>query len=208
MLTIWGRANSINVQKVMWCCHELGLAFERIDAGMQYGRTQDPAYLALNPNAKVPTIQDGDFSLWESNSIMRYLVLQYAPGSSLYPLAPRETGSVNKWLDWALGTMQPTERNVFWGLVRTPPAERDASAIAQAKSATTQLWQLVEGHLNGAPFLEGSAMTLADMALGAYARRWFMLVPESEADLPDVANWYRGLAARPAFGQAFTEPLT
>ena len=73
-LTIWGRANSVNVQKVLWCLRELDLAYRRIDAGMAFGKNREPEYLAINPNGRVPTLVDGDFVLWESNSIMRYLV--------------------------------------------------------------------------------------------------------------------------------------
>ncbi len=110
MITIWGRANSVNVQKVLWCCDELVLPYERIDAGMQFGRNNEPEYLAMNPNARVPTLVDGDFVLWESNSILRYLVMQYAPASPLYPPEPRQRASIDRWLDWSLSTLQPAER--------------------------------------------------------------------------------------------------
>ena len=63
-LTIWGRPNSVNVQKVLWCLHELDLAFERIDAGMQYGKNHEPNYLAMNPNGRIPTLVDGGYVLW------------------------------------------------------------------------------------------------------------------------------------------------
>ena len=101
-LTIWGRKNSVNVQKVLWCSHELELTHRRIDAGMQFGRNGDPEYLAMNPNGRVPTLVDGDFVLWESNSIMRYLVLAYGQGSPLYPARPKLRASVDRWLDWSL----------------------------------------------------------------------------------------------------------
>src|SRR5947209_5100230 len=125
MLTIWGRANSVNVQKVLWCCEELNLAYERIDAGLQYGRNHEPAYLAMNPMGRVPTLVDGDFVLWESNSIIRYLVMQYGGDGThetLYPPDPRSRASVDRWLDWTLSTLQPAERPVLWGYVRTPEA--------------------------------------------------------------------------------------
>jgi glutathione S-transferase len=104
-LTIWGRANSVNVQKVLWCLSELDLGYERIDAGMAFGRNNEPAYLAMNPNGRVPTLVDGDFVLWESNSIMRYLVLAYREGSPIYPKAPKGRASVDRWLDWTLSTL-------------------------------------------------------------------------------------------------------
>ena len=121
-LTIWGRANSVNVQKVLWCLTELGLAYERIDAGMSYGRTREAEYLAMNPNARIPTLVEGDFVLWESNSIMRYLCLAHGLGTPIYPEAPKQRASVDRWLDWTLSTVQPVDRPVFWGIVRTAPA--------------------------------------------------------------------------------------
>jgi glutathione S-transferase len=128
-LKIWGRANSVNVQKVLWCLRELDLAYQRIDAGMAFGRNHEPDYLAMNPNGRVPTLVDGDFVLWESNSIMRYLVTAYRAGSPVYPDAPKVRAGVDRWLDWTLSTLQPVDRPVFWALVRTPIEQRDMVAI-------------------------------------------------------------------------------
>ncbi len=123
MITIWGRANSVNVQKVLWCCDELVLPYERIDAGLQFGRNNEPDYLAMNPTGKIPTLVDDDFVLWESNSILRYLVLQYGESSLLYPSEPRLRSSIDRWLDWSLTTLQPTEKPVFWlSCVHPPPS--------------------------------------------------------------------------------------
>ena len=119
-IKIWGRSNSVNVQKVLWCLSELDLAHERIDAGMAFGRNHDPDYLAMNPNGRIPTLVDESFVLWESNSIMRYLVLAYGKGVSLYPEPPKVRAAVDRWLDWTLSTLQPVDRPVFWALVRTP----------------------------------------------------------------------------------------
>src|SRR3954464_13703053 len=118
-LPIWGRANSVNVQKVLWCLHELDLAYDRIDAGMECGKTNAPAYLARDPNGRVPTLVDGDFVLWESNSVMRYLCLAYGRHSPIYPQSPQARAGVDRWLDWTLSTLQPVDRPVFWALVRT-----------------------------------------------------------------------------------------
>lgn len=137
MLTIWGRANSVNVQKVLWCCEELGLAYDRIDAGLQFGRNTEPDYLAMNPTGRVPTLVDGDFVLWESNAIIRYLAMQYGPTSKLYPAEPKVRASADRWLDWSLSTLQPAERPVFWGYIRTNPADRDMAQLAAAAAKWT-----------------------------------------------------------------------
>ena len=207
-LQIWGRANSVNVQKVLWCCHELGLDYDRIDAGMQFGRTTDADYLAMNPNSRVPTLVHGDFVLWESNSIMRYLVLQFAPGSTLYPSSPQPRAAMERWLDWQLSTLQPAERIVFWGLVRTPLAERDMAALQKATDTAGSLWQMIDTHLADRSFLESGAFTLADISLGCYARRWFGVEGVNKPALPNLERWFAGLAPRDGFQRFLTQPLT
>jgi glutathione S-transferase len=207
-LQIWGRANSVNVQKVLWCCHELGIDYERVDAGMQFGRTQDPDYLAMNPNARVPTLVHGEFVLWESNAIMRYLVLQFDPGSALYPDAPQVRGGLERWLDWTLSTLQPAERPVFWGLVRTPPEQRDMAALQKATDAVAVLWQVLDAHFERRSFAEGEQFTLADIALGAYARRWFGVEGVRKPALPHLERWYGGLSQRSGFQRFVAPPLS
>jgi glutathione S-transferase len=208
MLTIWGRANSVNVQKVLWCCDELVLPYERIDAGMQFGRVTEPAYLAMNPTARIPTLVDGDFVLWESNSILRYLVMQYGSSSPLYPPEPQQRASIDRWLDWSLSTLQPAERPVFWAIVRTPAAERDAVKLTADLAAVTVLWKLVDTHLQGRFFLEGEKCTLADIVIGAYAKRWFGLDGIERPSLPNLERWYSRLATRTGFRKYVDFPLT
>jgi glutathione S-transferase len=208
MLTIWGRANSVNVQKVLWCCDELGLPFERIDAGLQFGRTGEPEYLAMNPNGKIPTLVDGDFVLWESNAILRYLALQYGGGSPLYPDEPKQRAGIDRWLDWSLSTLAPAERPVFQTLVRTPPAERDAAKLAADFAAAGKLWKLVDTYLQGRFFLEGDKFTLADLVIGAFARRWFGLEGVERPPLPNLERWYSRLATRAGFRHHVDVPLT
>lgn len=207
MLRIWGRANSVNVQKVLWCCAEINLQFERLDAGMQFGVNDEPAYLAMNPNGRVPTIQDGDFLLWESNAIIRYLVLQYAPTSPLYPAAPKDRAGVERWLDWVLTTLQPAERPVFWGYIRTAPGLRDNVALQAAVDAVTALWAMLDQQLADRTYLEAEQFTLADLVLGAYARRWFGIQEMTRPPMPNLERWYSTLQERDGF-QYVSPPLS
>ena len=207
-LRIWGRANSVNVQKVLWCLAELDLAYDRIDAGMQFGRNKDPDYLAMNPNGRVPTLVDGDFVLWESNSVMRYLALAYRPDSPIYPKAPKPRASVDRWLDWTLSTLQPVDRPVFWALVRTPVAERDMAAIQNDADAEAVVWRIAENYLAGSRFIAGDDFTLADIALGAYARRWFGVEGITKPKLPHLERWFAQFAGRPGFVQFIAPPMT
>jgi glutathione S-transferase len=207
-LTIWGRANSVNVQKVLWCLCELELAYERIDAGMAFGRNRERDYLAMNPNGRVPTLVDGDFVLWESNSIMRYLVLAYAPQSPLYPQAPKLRASVDRWLDWTLSTLQPVERPVFWALVRTPVEARDMAAIQKDADAAAVEWGIVDAELATRSFIAADHLTLADIALGAYARRWFGVEGIDKPGLPHLERWFAQFSDRPGFRQFVAPPLS
>jgi glutathione S-transferase len=207
-ITIWGRANSVNVQKVLWCLHELELTYERIDAGMAYGKNREAEYLAMNPNGRVPTLVDGDFVLWESNSIMRYFVLAYRPQSPLYPQAPRLRASADRWLDWTLSTLQPVDRPVFWALVRTPVGERDMARIQKDADAEAAQWDVVNAYLKMRRFITGDEFTLADIALGAYARRWFGVEGITKPTFPDLERWFAELSARPGFVRYVAPPMS
>ena len=207
-LKIWGRKNSVNVQKVLWCLSELDLGYERIDAGMAFGRNNEPDYLAMNPNGRVPTLVDGDFVLWESNSVMLYLALAYAPESTLYPKTPKARAGVDRWLDWTLSTLQPVDRPVFWALVRTPVAQRDMVAIQKDADAEAVQWRIVDAQLATRRFIEGDDFTIADIALGAYARRWFGVEGISKPVLPHLDRWFAQLAGRKGFAEFIAPPMS
>jgi len=207
-LTIWGRANSVNVQKVLWCLRELDIAYHRIDAGMAFGKNDEPDYLAMNPNGRVPTLVDGDFILWESNSVMRYLVLAYGQGSPIYPQAAKARASVDRWLDWTLSTLQPVDRPVFWALVRTPVEKRDMVAIQKDADAEAVQWRIVDAQLATRRSIEGDDFTIADIALGAYARRWFGVEGIRKPQLGHLERWFAQFASRPGFEQFVAPPMS
>ncbi|GLU30905.1 glutathione S-transferase family protein [Trinickia caryophylli] len=208
MLKIWGRTNSVNVQKVLWCCDELGLPFERIDAGLQFGRVADPEYLALNPNGQIPTLVDGTYVLWESNSILRYLAMQYGASSTLYPADPKTRASIDRWLDWSLSVLQPAERPVFVSVVRTRAEERDTAKLEMDLQVLVKRWKLLDTHLQGRFHVEGDKFTLADIVLGAFAKRWFGLEGVERAPMPSLARWYQLLSQRASFKKHVDYPLT
>ena len=207
-LTIWGRPNSVNVQKVLWCLRELDLPFARIDAGMQFGRTSEPDYLAMNPNGRIPTLVDGDYVLWESNSIMRYLCMSYGEASPIYPQDAKRRAGVDRWLDWTLSTLQPVERPVFWALVRTPAAQRDMIAIQRDADVAAEAWRIVDRQLAARRYLEGDQFTLADVAIAAFARRWFGVEGIIRPELPELDRWYAQVADRPGFVQFVAPPMS
>ena len=204
MLKIWGRVNSVNVKKVLWAAEELGLKCERIDAGLQFGVTKTPEYMKMNPNSLVPTIEDDGFVLWESHSIVRYLAAKH--GSSLYPTDLRNRADAERWMDWAF-TVQTAMRNVFWGLIRTPPEKRDLKAIEEGRLRSIQVMQVLEQSLAGKAYVTGASFTVGDIPVGCEVQR-FMRVPIERPRLPNVEAWFERLRARPPFAKFVDIPLT
>jgi glutathione S-transferase len=175
---------------------------------MAFGKNDEPDYLAMNPNGRVPTLVDGDFILWESNSVMRYLVLAYGQGSPIYPQAAKARASVDRWLDWTLSTLQPVDRPVFWALVRTPVEKRDMVAIQKDADAEAVQWRIVDAQLATRRFIEGDDFTIADIALGAYARRWFGVEGIRKPQLGHLERWFAQFASRPGFEQFVAPPMS
>ena len=205
MLKILGRKNSINVMKVLWACDELGLPFERVDVGGAFAFKNAPDYLKLNPNGRVPTIDDNGFLLWESNVILRYLASTYGDGKLLPVGQARWIGE--QWMDWQQTTLGPAMTPVFWGLVRTAPDKRDAAAIQAAHEALLGLWPFVEAHLSRSPYIAGDRFSMADIPLGAMAYRWFAFDLERKP-LPHLEAWWRRLSERPGYQKHLTLPMT
>lgn len=196
MLEIWGRLSSLNVRKVVWMAQEVGVPFERIEAGGKFGVVDTPEYRRLNPNGLVPTLVDGSFRLWESNAIVRYLGAKYAPGS-LYPEALPARFDAERWMDWQQTTLNPAGRNAFVQLIRVAPAERDAAAITASVAATEPLLAFVDDHLSRQPFMAGERLTIADIPIACEVHRWFGL-PRERPSWPNLERWFGGLLARPA----------
>jgi glutathione S-transferase len=196
-LTLWGRASSANVQKTLWALEELGLPYEHRLVGGSYGGLDDPAYRALNPNGLVPTLQDGDLTVWESHATLRYLAATYGH-ETLWRDDPRQRAIVDQWTDWTATTFQPAWITVFWLLVRTPPEQRDAKAIAAAHARTVAALRLLDANLAERDFLAGDALSYADIAAGVALYRWFTMEIDRPA-MPGVENWYLRLQQREAF---------
>lgn len=202
MLKIWGRGTSSNVQKVVWLADELALPYERIDIGGPFGGNQAPAYRAMNPNGLIPTIQDGEFTLWESNTICRYLANRHQ-AHALYPTDFQARADVERWMDWSTSAVAPSLHAGFWGLIRTPEAERDLSAIRASAEKSTQVLSILDAVLADRPWICGDQLTLAEITLGMHVYRWLHL-PWAQAGqqpppLPHLARWHDRLAARPAY---------
>lgn len=207
MLTVWGRRNSFNVQKVMWLIGELNLAHEHIPAGGSFGRLDDPRFLAMNPHGRVPVIDDAGTVVWESHAILRYLAARFG-GAQFWPSDPGERSQADRWMDWAQTTLQPAFlTEVFWGFYRTPEDRRDWPAINQGIARCARSFQLLDRWLEGRHFLCGDRLSLADLPIGTSLYRYF----ELEIDRPPAPNveaWYRRLQERDAYREHVMVPFS
>ncbi len=206
MLTVWGRPNSINVQIVMWTAAELGLDVDRKDVGGAFGGLDTPEYLAMNPNGRIPTVQDGDLTLWESNACSRYLAARYGAGS-LWPEDPAERAPADMWMDWKKTNLIGPMTTVFWGLVRTPEAERDMAAIDAASASASTLYAMLDKWLAGKDFVLGDRLTIGDIPAGAMAYRFMSLV-KNRPSMPNLEAWYDRLTSRQAYRDHVMLPIT
>lgn len=206
MIKIWGRKNSINVQKVLWCCDELKLPYQRVDAGGQPGDVDTPAYRALNPNGLVPAIEDGDFVLWESNAILRYLAAKHG-SKPFWPQSVENRASADRWMDWQLSTLWTHMRPMFIQLVRCPPNERDQSIIDTAGEKTLAAMKILDTHLGDNLYVAGAEFSIGDIPVGAATYRWMSLPIERPA-LPSVEAWYARLCQREAYQQHIMGPMS
>ena len=221
-LNIWGRMSSINVKKAVWTAQELALNFERHEAGGVHGVVKTPGYVAMNPNSQIPVLQDGDYVLWESNVIIRYLSAKYGaptivasrtplppegavpslgrPGASapsLYPTDLQERFDAERWMEWQQTMLNPASRNGFWHLIRLPADQRDPALVAQSNAAVEPLMAILDAHLATRSFMVGERFTMADIPLGCEVQRWLGL-PQAREPRPNIERWFATLLARPA----------
>jgi glutathione S-transferase len=196
MLKIWGRISSINVRKVVLAAQWLGVPFERVDAGHEFGVVKTPTYRDMNPNSLVPTVEDGEFKLWESNVIVRYLCAKHSMGG-LYPAPLEQRFDAERWMDWQQTTLNPAGRNAFVQLLRTPAEKRQAQLVEDSVMATEPLLRMLDAHLSHQAFMAGDAFTMADIPIACEIHRW-RGTPVPQIELPHVDRWYAGIRARDA----------
>jgi len=205
MLKLWGRKNSVNVQKAIWCLEELQLPYERVDAGMQYGVVNTPEFRKMNPNGLVPVIEDAGAVIWESNAVVRYLAAKYGKGS-LWIEDPAVRAQSDKWMDWCATVYWPAMRPIFWGMVRTPPEKRNMEEIEACRKKAAEALQIVENALAGSDYIAGNTLTIGDIPLGTISWRWFGIEMERPSR-PNVEAWFKRLSERPAFKKSVLLPL-
>lgn len=206
MLRIWGRISSINVRKVVLAAQLLEVPFERIDAGKEFGIVTTPDFLAKNPNAMVPLIEDGDVTLWESNVIVRYLAAKYGR-ANFYPQDLAQRFDAERWMDWQQTTLNPAGSPAFKQWFRTPETQRDPKVIAASVAATEPLFAQLDRHLSRQAFMAGDTLTMADIPIACEVHRWWGL-PQPRPAWPHLERWYAGWLAHPASRGVLDLPLS
>jgi len=205
-MVLWGRLSSINVRKVVFTLQLLGLPFERHEAGGAFGIVRTPDYLARNPNALVPLLDDAGYTLWESNVIVRYLAARHGDGA-LYPADLQQRFDAERWMDWQQTTLNRAGREAFIQLVRTPADQRRQAAIDASVATTEPLWDLLEAHLAHQPYLAGQSLTVADIPIACEMHRWRGL-PLQHPSRPHLEAWYARIIALPAARGVLDQPLS
>jgi glutathione S-transferase len=203
MLIIWGRHTSSNVQKLLWSCTEMGVAYDRRDMAGKFGFTDE--YLAMNPNRVVPTIDDEGFVVWESNACLRYLAARHGAGT-LWPEDLQTRANADRWMDWQQTTLWSVLRIAFHQLIRTPDDRRDLAAVDKAVKGGGDALKILDAWLAGKQFVCGDQFTMGDIPVGIIAYRWFAMDIE-RIGLPNVEAWYERLCARPGYRKHIMIPL-
>ena len=195
MLKVLGRKTSGNTQKVLWCCDELGIPYEREDVGREFGKNHEPAYLALNPNGRIPTIEDDGFVLWESNAIVRYLCAKHGMGT-WYPRELHRLADMERWMDWQQTTLRPHFHAMTNAMQSSAPS--GDILLDSLKKALDDTWNILDAQLAKQPYIAGATLTMADIPFCYIINRWYKL-PIEHHGLPNVKMWFNKLCKRPAF---------
>ena len=206
MLKIWGRRNSQNVQKVLWTLGELNIAYVHHDVGSTEGDLETPEFAKMNPHSRIPVLVDNNFTIWESNSIIRYLCATYSE-NILWPVKATERSYADRWMDWELATLQPDFLKMFWEFYRTPEKDRDNNQIAISQARCLLHFKKLDDHLCNHAYLAGESFTMGDIACGTCLYRYFEMGLKVEK-LKNVLAWCERLSHRVAFQNNIMVPFS
>lgn len=203
-MLLYGRRNSVNVIPVLWCLEEIGVKYERRVVGGSFGGLDDDEFRALNPNGRIPVLEDDGFVLWESNAIVRYLADSY--GKALRPRNHHDRARNDQWMEWYKTTFHPTFVALFRQFIRVEPAARDAGQIRALEQGCAELLRTPNDWLMRYPFLGGDRFGMGDIPLGAAVGRLFAL-PVLKPSLEGVERWCAALRSRQAYQATVMRPF-
>lgn len=206
-LTVWGRRDAFNVQKVMWLVGELNLSHHHISIGGRFGGLNTPQFLAMNPHGHIPVISDNGNVVWESHSILRYLAARYGR-DRFWSNSEVARLHIDPWMDWQQTALQPDFlTGVFWGYYRTPEKDRDWLAINASIERCNQHFILLDSILKDQYFLVGNSISLADITVGTTLYRYFE-ININKPIIKHVDAWYQRLRDRPAYEKHVMIPFS
>lgn len=205
MIKIWGRRSAYNVQKALWTIGELNLPYEHINIGGNVGGLDQADFLVMNPHGRIPVLVDGGFTIWESNSIVRYLCATYSQ-NHLWAELPTRRSLAERWMDWELATFQPDFLDLFWGFYRTPEALRNDQNIQHSSERCQRHFNLLDAHLASQRFLAGDEFTMGDIPIATSLYRYFNMGIQTP-EIPNVRRWYGELTKRRAYRENIMVPF-
>jgi len=205
MRKLYGRKTSINVQKVSWILAELNFEFEWVFKEDKPGGLETPDYQEINPQLRVPTLDDNGTIVRQSNTIVRYLANKYSHGN-LWPSDPAEAAAADYWMDWQASDNWRNVVAVFWNLFRVPPEERNDEEVAKGIVALGKDFEFLDAHLADKNYVAGKSLTMGDIPVGAAVHRFYAL-PIERPQLPQVEAYYARLQERPAFCENVMVPM-
>ena len=203
---LWGRRNSSNVQKVLWALTELGLDHEHRRVGGGFGGTDAAAYRAMNPMGVVPTLRDGDLTLFESDAILRYLARRYGEGT-LWPEDPAQAALADQWTTWNASTFYPAVAALFFPTIRTPRAEQRPEALGPQTAALAKAGAILDSALAGREHLVGGTFSFGEIGLAISTHRAFLLPVGRLEGLPNLRRWFDGVAQRRGYRLHVDQPI-
>jgi glutathione S-transferase len=210
MMKLWGRISSINVRKVMWTAQYLNLPIQRVDAGASFGVVNTPEFQHMNPNAMIPVLQDGDFTLWESNVIVRYLCEKYSSGV-LYPSDTKQRFDAERWMDWQQSELNRASGLPFVQWIRVAPEQRNHALIEEHTRKMNHWLAIVEAHLAKQPYMAGHALTMADIPILCEVHRWWAvrkISGDHSHAYPAIERWYAPLREHAASKGVLDLPMS
>ena len=196
MIQLYGRRNSINVQKVSWALCELNLEFKWHDEQGKFGKVDVENYEKINPQLIVPTLDHNGSIIKQSNAIVRYLYRKY---TDVYEISKDEDIAIaESWMEFQTTDLQLNMTPIFWGLVRNPPEDRDQELIDKNIILLNKKFEIFDKFLEDHEYILNNKFCMSDIIMGAASYRYLSL-PIERPNLLNLKSWYDKISNRDCF---------
>ena len=196
MIQLYGRRNSINVQKVSWALCELNLEFKWHDEYGKFGKVNVENYEKINPQLIVPTLDHNGSIIRQSNAIVRYLYRKY---TDVYEISKDEDIAIaESWMEFQTTDLQLNMTPIFWGLVRNPSEDRDQELIDKNIILLNEKFEIFDKFLEDHEYILNNKFGMSDIIMGAASYRYLSL-PIERPNLLNLKSWYDKISNRDCF---------